>query len=148
MARWCRSLLRLLSLCVTMALLLLLQASHHQQQRVHAEVVEPVARASHILVETEANCDAMYEQLLLATDLHATFAALAREHSTCPSRRKGGKLGTFGRGQMVGEFDRVVFEERMGVVHKVKTQFGWHLVLVTERYGVDELAISRKKAQS
>ncbi|GLD99598.1 hypothetical protein PINS_up008324 [Pythium insidiosum] len=103
-----------------------------------AAAVDPVARASHILVDAETDCDAMHQQLLQASDLHATFAALAREHSTCPSKRKGGKLGTFGRGQMVSEFDRVVFEERMGVVPQGQD---------TERYGVDELAISRRQQQ-
>ncbi|TMW65135.1 hypothetical protein Poli38472_009302 [Pythium oligandrum] len=101
----------------------------------------PNARASHILVDTEAEADKLLEQLTAADDLHAKFAELAKEYSKCPSRRNGGDLGSFGRGAMVKEFDQVVFEKRMGVVHKVKTQFGWHLVLTTERSGVDETEI-------
>lgn len=67
-------------------------------------------------------------------DEGADFATLAKEHSTCPSSSRGGSLGTFGRHQMVAEFDQVVFEEEVGVVHgPVKTQFGYHLILITDR---------------
>ena len=88
------------------------------------------ASARHILVDTEAQC------LQLKTDIEngADFAAVAREHSSCPSSRDGGNLGTFGRGQMVREFDEVVFSAPVGVVQgPVRTQFGYHLVEVTDR---------------
>ncbi|GMF31345.1 unnamed protein product [Phytophthora fragariaefolia] len=91
------------------------------------------AHASHILVDTEAEADALHAQLAEASNLFLTFAQLAKEHSKCPSSRKGGDLGTFGRGQMVPAFDQVAFEAEIGVVHKVQTQFGWHLVLVSRR---------------
>ncbi|POM78270.1 PpiC-type peptidyl-prolyl cis-trans isomerase, partial [Phytophthora palmivora] len=87
------------------------------------------AHASHILVDSEAEADALNAQLSEASNLFLKFAQLAKEHSKCPSSRKGGDLGTFNRGQMVPEFDKVAFEGDIGVVHKVKTQFGWHLVL-------------------
>ncbi|MEC8916562.1 MAG: peptidylprolyl isomerase, partial [Pseudomonadota bacterium] len=62
------------------------------------------------------------------------FAEVARQHSTCPSGRQGGELGTFGRGQMVKEFDEVVFNGALNEVHgPVKTQFGYHLLEVTSR---------------
>jgi len=64
----------------------------------------------------------------------ADFAQVAKENSRCPSSRQGGDLGSFGRGQMVPEFDQVVFSAPVGVVQgPVKTQFGYHLVEVTER---------------
>ena len=64
----------------------------------------------------------------------ADFAALAREHSTCPSKAQGGDLGEFGPGQMVPEFDKVVFSAEVGKVQgPVKTQFGYHLIEVTSR---------------
>lgn len=88
------------------------------------------ASARHILVDNEAQC------LKLKADIEsgADFAAIAREHSSCPSSRDGGNLGTFGRGQMVREFDEVVFSAPVGVVQgPVKTQFGYHLVEVTSR---------------
>lgn len=82
----------------------------------------PSASASHILVPTEAEIDQLLVELEAADDLEAKFAELAKAKSKCPSGRGGGALGTFGRGQMVQEFDTVVFEKPVGVVHKVKTQ--------------------------
>jgi peptidyl-prolyl cis-trans isomerase C len=88
------------------------------------------AKARHILVATEELCLDLKRQIEEGAD----FAAMAREHSSCPSGRQGGDLGEFGRGQMVAEFDQVCFEEAVGVVHgPVKTQFGFHLVEVTSR---------------
>ncbi|KAG3058357.1 hypothetical protein PC121_g14417 [Phytophthora cactorum] len=102
---------------------------------------KPTARASHILVPTETECDEIVKELEAADDLEAAFARLAKERSKCPSSRQGGDLGSFGRGQMVPEFDMVAFEKPVGEVHKVKTQFGWHLVLITDRSGMgDELS--------
>ena len=64
----------------------------------------------------------------------ADFADLAKQHSSCPSGKSGGNLGEFGPGQMVKEFDTVVFNEAVGEVHgPVKTQFGYHLLEVTSR---------------
>merc|ERR1712205_194078 len=60
---------------------------------------------------------------------------LAKEHSTCPSGKSGGSLGEFGPGQMVKEFNDVVFTTgKVGKVDgPVKTQFGYHLILITKR---------------
>lgn len=88
------------------------------------------ASARHILVQSEEQC------LELKTKIEAgeDFAALAREHSLCPSGGQGGDLGSFGRGQMVPEFDKVVFSAPVKEVQgPVKTQFGYHLLEVTER---------------
>jgi peptidyl-prolyl cis-trans isomerase C len=88
------------------------------------------ARARHILVSSEAEC------LDLKTKLEngAEFESLAKQHSTCPSGKQGGDLGEFGPGQMVKEFDQVVFNEEVGKVHgPVKTQFGYHLLEITSR---------------
>ena len=69
-----------------------------------------------------------------ADQVAAKFAELAQAESSCPSSRKGGDLGTFTRGQMVKEFDEVAFALPVGVVSDpVKTQFGYHLILVTEK---------------
>ncbi len=88
------------------------------------------AAASHILVKSEEKA----QELKSAIEGGADFAQLAKENSSCPSSHQGGELGTFGRGQMVPEFDEVVFSAPVGVVQgPVKTQFGYHLVLVTER---------------
>ena len=64
----------------------------------------------------------------------ADFAEVAKANSTCPSSRQGGDLGSFGPGQMVKEFDTVVFSAPINVVQgPVKTQFGYHLLEVTSR---------------
>ena len=69
-----------------------------------------------------------------AKDLAAKFAELAKKESACPSKEKGGDLGEFTKGQMVPEFDKVAFSMAPGKVSDpVKTQFGWHLVLVTKK---------------
>ena len=88
------------------------------------------ATARHILVDTEEKCLDIQKQLTEGGD----FAALASEHSSCPSGKSGGDLGSFGPGMMVKEFDEVVFNEAVGEVHgPVKTQFGYHLLEVTSR---------------
>jgi peptidyl-prolyl cis-trans isomerase C len=90
----------------------------------------PVAAARHILVDSEAKCLDLKKQIEGGAD----FAALAKQHSTCPSGKDGGALGTFRPGQMVKEFDTVVFNGELGKVHgPVKTQFGYHLIDITMR---------------
>lgn len=88
------------------------------------------AAARHILVSTEEQSNSLKQQIADGAD----FADLAKEHSSCPSGASGGALGTFGPGQMVKEFDEVVFSAPVGEVQgPVKTQFGFHLVEVTMR---------------
>jgi peptidyl-prolyl cis-trans isomerase C len=88
------------------------------------------AAARHILVDSEEQCDDLKTQIADG----ASFEDVAREHSQCPSGARGGALGSFGRGQMVREFEEVVFSADIGVVQgPVKTQFGYHLIEVTER---------------
>jgi len=88
------------------------------------------ASARHILVADQAACEDLKKQIEDGAD----FEDIAREHSTCPSGKQGGGLGQFGPGQMVKEFDDVVFSAEMGKVHgPVQTQFGYHLIEVTER---------------
>ena len=90
------------------------------------------ASARHILVSTEEECNNLKQQITDGSD----FAELAAAHSQCPSGQRGGDLGSFSPGQMVPEFDTVVFNEAVGEVHgPVKTQFGYHLVEVTSREG-------------
>jgi peptidyl-prolyl cis-trans isomerase C len=88
------------------------------------------ARARHILVETEQTCNELKKEIENGAD----FAEIAREHSQCPSCKQGGDLGEFGQGQMVKEFDEVVFSEEIGKTHgPVKTQFGYHLIEILSR---------------
>ena len=88
------------------------------------------ASARHILVPTEEACNDLKTQIEGGAD----FAELAAAHSQCPSGKGGGALGEFAPGQMVPEFDTVVFSAEVGKVHgPVKTQFGFHLIEITNR---------------
>ena len=88
------------------------------------------AEARYILVESEEACLKLKEKIEAGAD----FAEMAGEHSQCPSSAKGGALGEFSPGQMVPEFDQVVFNEAVGKVHgPIQTQFGFHLVEITSR---------------
>ena len=88
------------------------------------------ATARHILVNTEEECASLKKQIEDGAD----FADIAKDHSDCPSGLKGGDLGEFGPGQMVKEFDEVVFSDDLNTVHgPVKTQFGFHLLEITSR---------------
>jgi len=88
------------------------------------------ATARHILVDSKEACESLKTEIENGAD----FAALAREHSSCPSGSRGGDLGSFGPGMMVPEFDKVVFSAPVNVVQgPVKTQFGYHLLEVTSR---------------
>ena len=89
----------------------------------------PKAKASHILTDTEEESLSILDKI---KDGRISFEDAARESSTCPSGAKGGDLGTFGRGQMVQEFDEAVFNDpAIGeIMGPVKTQFGYHLIRV------------------
>ena len=93
------------------------------------------ATASHILVKGGAEAEHKLEDLKVEIDNSPIkFAAAAAEYSECPSGREGGNLGDFGPGAMVKEFDKIVFNEPVGVVHgPIKTQFGYHLIYINER---------------
>jgi len=91
------------------------------------------AAARHILVATEKECTDLKTQIEKG---EAKFEDLAKTHSKCPSGRSGGDLGEFRPGQMVPEFDKVVFSAPLKTVQgPVKTQFGYHLIEVTGRTG-------------
>lgn len=99
------------------------------------------ARASHILltVKPEAEATVKEEAKKKLTNLRARilqgedFAALAKEHSSCPSAARGGDLGSFGRGRMVPAFDKAVFAMKVGQVSEiVESPFGYHLIKLVE----------------
>ena len=81
--------------------------------------------ASHILVEKEHEAQDLVKKL----GEGKSFDSLAKEFSTCPSGRDGGSLGSFGKGQMVKEFETAAFALKVGEVSgPVQTQFGYHLI--------------------
>ena len=90
----------------------------------------PRASAYHILVKTKGEAEKLKQQLTKG----ANFQQLAKKHSICPSRKRGGDLGEFNRGDMTKAFDDVVFKKALFEVHgPVKTKFGFHLIKTVYR---------------
>ena len=96
------------------------------------EYEDRFATASHILVDTNEECVVVQKEITAGTK----FGDAARTYSKCPSSSKGGSLGKFQPGQMVPEFDAVVFDDatKIGEVYgPIATQFGYHLIQVQDR---------------
>lgn len=84
-----------------------------------------IVTASHILVPSLEQAQQLKTQITEGAD----FGTLAQQHSSCPSRARGGDLGQFGPGQMVAPFQDATFAlEVGGLSEPVQTQFGWHLI--------------------
>ncbi len=100
--------------------------------------VEPEFNASHILVETEEEAEA----LIVALNDGANFAELAKEKSTGPSGPNGGELGWFGLGMMVPPFEEAVLGLETGQISGVvQTQFGWHVLILNDKRDVPPPAL-------
>lgn len=113
---------------------------NHPEQFVSPEQV----KARHILADKESEAEKIAEEIAKGK----SFEAAAREYSTCPSKEKGGDLGYFGRGQMVPEFEKAAFEGAIGeVLGPVKTQFGYHLIVVEDKKEKQTLAYDAVKDQ-
>ena len=81
-------------------------------------------KASHILVSTKEQAEA-----ILAEANALNFGQLAQQHSSCPSKARGGDLGDFGPGQMVKPFEDATVATAVGAISQpVQTQFGYHLI--------------------
>ena len=90
------------------------------------------ATARHILVNSEKLAKKIKKEII---SKELTFEKAAKKFSKCSSSKRGGHLGTFSKGEMVREFDNVVFKEDLNRVHgPVKTEFGFHLIEITSRY--------------
>jgi peptidyl-prolyl cis-trans isomerase C len=105
---------------------------------------EESVRASHILIRVDQNADAATKKkakaeidaVLKQARAGADFAKLAQEHSQDGSAAQGGDLNYFGRGKMVPAFDEVAFALKPGQISNVvQTQFGYHVIKVTDRKG-------------
>jgi peptidyl-prolyl cis-trans isomerase C len=85
--------------------------------------------ASHILVKTEQEARAVRYDITHGK----SFEEIAKKESLCPSGKKGGSLGWFGRGMMVKEFEDACFKARKGdILGPVKTKFGWHIIRIND----------------
>ncbi|MBP3580354.1 MAG: peptidyl-prolyl cis-trans isomerase [Clostridia bacterium] len=101
--------------------------------------------ASHILVESE---DLAKELLSKINAGEISFEDAARQNSTCPSKENGGNLGEFTKGQMVPEFDKAVFEMKVGeITGPVKTQFGYHLIKLISKNEESSYSFEEIKGQ-
>ena len=123
---------------------------YYQQNQEEFQMPESV-QASHILMMVEDDADdetraakraeieAIHQQL---TEGEASFAELAAEHSDCPSRQQGGDLGSFGRGQMVPEFEEAAFGQEPGTIGDIiETDFGVHIIKVTGKEDARQVSL-------
>ena len=96
-----------------------------QLSKKHGKVPAGQVRASHILVSKMS----LAQQIKDDIEDGADFRKLAGEFSTCSSKKKGGDLGIFGRGQMVPEFEKAVYSMKVGeITGPIKTKFGYHII--------------------
>ena len=112
------------------------QVTEEALQKIYSETKSEMAsgdqiKARHILLDSEEKAMEIIKKLQAGGE----FAKLASEYSTGPSAASGGDLGWFGEGQMVPEFSKAAFALNPGdiVTKPVKTQFGWHIILVEDR---------------
>lgn len=104
--------------------------------------VEEQVEASHILVEDEETAKEILNKLNNGSD----FAELAKEYSLDGSATRGGNLGFFPRGRMVKPFEEAAFALQVGEISEpVKTDFGYHIIKVTDRQEAKTLSLEESK---
>ncbi len=131
--------------------------AYYSENKSEFETAQQV-RASHILIKLDTddpNADpnqadvkakAKIEGLLKQIKDGADFAELAKANSVCPSSAKGGDLNFFGKGQMVPEFEKAAFDLQPGQVSDVvKTQFGYHIIKVTDKKDANLISLEQAK---
>ena len=88
--------------------------------------------ARHILLNSEKLANKLKKEIIKD---EITFEKAAKKYSKCPSKKSGGNLGTFSKGEMVKEFDAIVFSKDLHRIHgPIKTEFGFHLIEILARY--------------
>lgn len=108
---------------------------YYDENKEQFKVGEAVS-ASHILVDSEEKAAELKTKI---ENGEISFEDAARENSSCPSSQNGGALGEFTHGQMVAEFDEAAFSMEVGAISApVKTQFGYHLIKVTDKKGLQK----------
>lgn len=101
--------------------------------------------ASHILVDSEEKANEIKGEIESG---NISFEDAARKESSCPSSQNGGALGEFTKGQMVPEFDEAAFSMEVGELRgPVKTQFGYHLIKLTDKKEAAQMLFDEIKEQ-
>ena len=101
---------------------------------------------SHILVDTEEECKDIHSKI---ENNEITFEEAAKAHSKCPSKDKGGNLGSFPKGQMVPEYEAVAFSMKKDEISEpVKTQFGYHIIRLNTKQEAAEAKFEDVKEQA
>lgn len=110
----------------------------------HNFIIPEALRASHVLVSDEAAAQNVLDEL----GKGMTFEEAAAKFSKCPSKNKGGDLGYFPKGKMVPEFDQAAWELPMDTISDpVKTQFGYHIIKITDKKEATTRAFDDVKMQ-
>lgn len=101
--------------------------------------------AKHILVAKEEDAKEIIKEI---KEDEISFEDAAKKYSTCPSKERGGELGSFSRGQMVPEFEEVAFNMEKGAISEpVKTQFGYHIIKLIDEKEAGTKTLEEAKPQ-
>jgi peptidyl-prolyl cis-trans isomerase C len=94
-----------------------------------------------VKAEKKARAEELRKELLAGVD----FAALTKKHSDCPSKERGGDLGSFPRGQMVKPFEEAAFSQAVNEIGPiVATEFGFHLIQVLDRQEAQVMPLDKE----
>ncbi len=132
-------------------------AKKYYDENIQEFQVPEQVRASHILIrpadpntdpnQAKAQAKAKAEEVLKKVKDGGDFAALAKENSDCPSKALGGDLGLFPRDRMVKPFADAAFAMKVGEISNlVETQFGYHIIKVTEHQDPNQITFDKAKA--
>lgn len=101
---------------------------------------------SHILVDTEEECKDIIKRI---NSNEISFEDAAKKHSKCPSKDKGGNLGSYPKGKMVPEYEAVAFNMKKDEISEpVKTQFGYHIIKLYDKQEASEAKFEDVKEQA
>ncbi|MEW2921279.1 peptidylprolyl isomerase [Muricauda sp. ANG21] len=102
---------------------------------------EGAERANPSITRTKEEAEARAKELLVEAKKEGTvFTTLARENSDGPSAPRGGDLGYFQEGVMADEFNDFCFNNPVGAIDLVETQFGYHIIKVDDKQDVIQVA--------
>jgi peptidyl-prolyl cis-trans isomerase C len=120
------------------------EAKELYEQNKDKYISDEKVSAKHILVDDEEKCKEIKEEI----DNGLDFSDAAAKYSSCPSSKKGGRLGEFGKGQMVPEFEEVAFNMEEGEISDpVKSQFGYHIIQLDKKVPAEQKSFNEVKDQ-